>query len=85
MAEPVIISGAKMGEECIINTCSSVDHDCIIGNYVHVSVGSHLAGTVKIGNRTWVGAGAVVIKDIEKSGTYIGVPANNIDEVRKQV
>jgi acetyltransferase-like isoleucine patch superfamily enzyme len=52
-----------------------------------------VAGTVTIGKRTWlgagatvsnnieitsdctIGAGAVVIKDINRKGTYVGVPA----------
>ena len=47
-----------------MNTCSSVDHDNSLGDFVHVSVGTHLAGTVKVGNHTWVGAGAVVSNNI---------------------
>ncbi len=102
MAGAVINPGAKIGKGCIINTCSSVDHDCTISDYVHVSVGTHIAGMVQIGARTWIGAGAtvsnnlsicgdcmigagaVVIKNIEKQGTYIGVPAKMIDR-RKNI
>lgn len=96
MAGAVINSGTHIGKGCIINTCSSVDHDCKVGDYVHISVGSHLCGTVVVQDETWigagavvsnnvsvcggcmVGAGAVVIKDIEESGTYVGVPACKI-------
>ncbi len=60
MAGAVINPGAKIGKSCIINTCSSVDHDCVILDYVHVSVGAHIAGMVHIGERTWIGAGATV-------------------------
>ena len=93
MAGVVINPGVKIGCGCIINTCSSVDHDCIIEDYVHVSVGTHIAGSVSIGKRTLIGAGAtvinnveivedciigagaVVVKDIRRKGTYKGVPA----------
>lgn len=93
VAGVVINAGAKIGCGCIINTSSSIDHDCNVGDYVHVSVGSHLCGTVVVGNKTWIGAGAtvsnnvkicggciigvgaVVIKDINQLGTYVGVPA----------
>lgn len=96
VAGAVINPGAKIGKGCIINTCSSVDHDCQIGDYVHVSVGTHIAGTVTVNESTWIGAGAVVsnnieicsdcmigagaviVKDIKKSGTYVGVPAKRI-------
>ena len=93
MAGAIVNSGTVIGEGCIINTASSVDHDNRIDNFAHISVGSHLAGTVHVGQSTMIGAGAVVsnnvnicgncmigagaavVKDIKKSGTYIGVPA----------
>lgn len=95
-AGAVINPGAVIGKGCIVNTCSSVDHDCKIADFIHVSVGAHIAGTVIIGVRTWIGAGAtvsnniricgdcmigagaVVIRDILESGTYVGVPAGLI-------
>lgn len=97
MAGAVINAGSMIGRGAIVNTSSSIDHDCIIGNYVHVSVGTHICGTVEIGNGTWIGAGAtisnnlnicrgctigvgaVVIKDIGETGTYVGVPTKKMD------
>lgn len=64
MAGAVINPGARIGKGCIINTCSSVDHDCEIGDYVHIAVGSHLCGTVTVGEGTWIGAGATVSNNI---------------------
>ena len=64
MAGAVINPGAVIGAGCIINTCSSVDHDCSIGDYVHVAVGSHLCGAVSVGNETLIGAGAMVVNNI---------------------
>lgn len=93
MAGAVINSGCIIGRGCIVNTSSSVDHDCKIEDFVHISIGCHIAGTVSVGKKTWIGAGtvvsnnihicdncmigagAVVIKDIDEPGTYIGVPA----------
>lgn len=60
MAGAVINPGTRIGMGCIINTCSSVDHDCKVGDYVHIAVGSHLCGTVTVGDGTWIGAGATV-------------------------
>ncbi len=65
MAGAVINSDAQIGEGCIVNTCSSVDHDCILKDYVHVSVGAHVAGGVQIGDKTWIGAGAVVSNHVK--------------------
>ncbi len=96
MAGTVINTGTKIGKHCIINTCSSLDHDNSIEDYVHISPGAHLAGAVKIGEETWIcagvtvinnvniknnciiGAGAVVISNIEKEGTYVGIPSKII-------
>ena len=64
MAGAIINPGSTIGNGCIINTSASVDHDNIISDYVHISVGSHTAGTVSIGTGTWIGAGAVVSNNV---------------------
>lgn len=64
MAGAVINSGAIVGRGCIINTSCSVDHDCVIGDFCHISVGSHLAGTVNIGEGTWIGIGAIISNNV---------------------
>ena len=64
MAGAVINPGSVIGKGCIINTCASVDHDNVLEDYVHVAVGTHIAGTVQIGHHTWVGAGATVSNNI---------------------
>ncbi len=65
MAGAVINPCAKLGKGVILNTCSSVDHDCIIGDYCHIAVGVHIAGTVTLGDRVWVGAGATIKNNVE--------------------
>lgn len=64
VAGAVINPGAVIGKGCIINTASSVDHDCAVADYVHISVGAHVAGTVSIGERTWIGVGATVSNNV---------------------
>ncbi|MGY3718129.1 acetyltransferase [Sutcliffiella cohnii] len=96
MAGVVINCSTKIGKGCIINTGATVDHDNIIEDFVHISPGVHLAGTVNVGQGSWVGigsmvsnninitsncivgAGAVVVKDITETGTYVGVPARRV-------
>ena len=63
MAGTVINTGTRIGSGVIINTSSSVDHDCVIEDYVHISVGAHLAGTVIVGKQTMIGAGTTVINN----------------------
>lgn len=64
-AGAVLSSFVKIGVGCIINTSSSIDHDCVLEDYVHISPGAHLAGNVNIGKLTWIGIGASVIQLID--------------------
>ena len=76
MAGTVVNPGVKIGKSSIINTSSSVDHDCILGDYVHLAVGAHLCGTVSVGDNVWIGAGSVVINNIDICpNCYIGAGA----------
>ena len=57
----------KIGKGVICNTSSSIDHECILGNYVHIAPSAVLCGNVEIGDYTFVGANSVV-----KQGISIG-------------
>lgn len=82
MAGAVINPGVCIGKGCIINTCCSVDHDCIIGDYVHISVGTHLCGTVTVKDSTWIGAGAIVSNNLNICGNCtIGAGATVIKNI----
>lgn len=98
MANAVINPYAQIGRHCIINSSATVEHDNIIEDFAHISVRAALAGTVRIGRRTWigvgatvsngisvcqdcmVGAGAVVVRNIETPGTYVGIPARKVKQ-----
>lgn len=64
MAGVVINPGTVIGKNCIINTCSSLDHDNLLEDYVHISPGAHLAGTVSVKEGTWICTGAIVKNNI---------------------
>jgi len=73
MAGAVINCGSTIGKGCIVNTASSIDHDNVLEDYVHISPGAHLAGTVSVGKGTWIGIGASVSNNINiTSGCKIG-------------
>lgn len=57
MPGSVVNAGARVGDHVILNTCSSVDHDCIVEDFVHVSPGAHLAGNVTVKEGCHVGTG----------------------------
>lgn len=65
MAGAIINTGTKIGKHCIINTGAIVEHNNLLENYVHISPGGILAGTVFVGELSWIGAGATVINNIK--------------------
>src|SRR5579871_757263 len=74
---------AKLGRGCIINTGGIVEHDCTVGDCVHVSVNSISAGRSTLGDRVFLGAGAVVIDGVSVTGDVTigagGVVAESIE------
>ena len=82
MAVTVINSGAIIGNGCVIYTASSVDHDCKVGEFVHIAVGAHLSGSVKIQEITWVGAGATISNNVSICGNcMIGAGAVVVEDI----
>ncbi len=65
MAGVVIQPGCHIGENTLVNTCSSVDHDCQVGSHVHIAPGATLCGGVSVGRGCFIGAGATVIQEIQ--------------------
>lgn len=65
MAGAIINSSAIVGNHCIVNTGVSIDHECELGDYVHLSPHATLCGNVRVGEGSWIGAGAVVIQGIK--------------------
>lgn len=61
LAQAAVCVEATLGEQCIVNTGATVDHECRLGAGVHVAPGAHLSGCVTIGDHAFVGAGATVL------------------------
>lgn len=64
MAGVVIQTGSYIGQNTIINTMVSVDHDCRIEDHSHLAPGATLSGDVSVGHGTHIGAGATIIQGI---------------------
>ena len=60
MANAVINAGTYIKEGVIINTSSSIDHDCLIEDYAHISPNCSLSGNVNVGKFSHLGAGTSV-------------------------
>ena len=53
----------------------NISGNCKVALCSELGTGTHIIQGKNIGKRTIIGAGTVVIRDIDKPGTYIGVPA----------
>ena len=82
MAGVVINCCTTIGKGCIVNTGATIDHDNVIDNYVHISPGVHLAGTINIGKRSWLGIGSKVSNNINiTNDCLIGAGAVVINDI----
>ncbi|AUB84164.1 acetyltransferase [Candidatus Thiodictyon syntrophicum] len=61
LAHALVAADACVGEACILNHRAAADHECVLGNGVHLAPASTLCGCVEVGDNVLVGAGAVVL------------------------
>ncbi|NVK04801.1 MAG: acetyltransferase [Flavobacteriia bacterium] len=64
MPGSVINDGTTIGAHVVINTSASIDHDCVIGDFVHVAPNGTLCGDVHVGEGSFIGAGATIIPGV---------------------
>ncbi|HEY6392387.1 MAG TPA: acetyltransferase [Bryobacteraceae bacterium] len=60
MAGAVVMPGSRLGENVIVSTCASVDHECIIADGAWINAGAHLGGRVIVGQAATVEIGTIV-------------------------
>jgi len=79
----VINSGTIIGPLCIVNTHSTVEHDCRLGDNVHVAPGVTLSGNVTIGDNCMVGAGSTVVHGMTIcAGCLVGAGSAVVQDIR---
>jgi sugar O-acyltransferase (sialic acid O-acetyltransferase NeuD family) len=72
----VINTGATIGCGAIVNTNSTVEHDVLLEDWVHVAPGATISGGVTVGRYSMIGAGATVIEGIKiTAGCMVGAGA----------
>lgn len=64
MAGCIVQTGTTIGENTIVNTKASIDHDCRIGAHVHIAPGATLSGGVAVGDGAFIGAGATICQGV---------------------
>lgn len=97
----IVNTQAEINDFCILNTKSTLDHECImhdfsslgpgtnvggkveIGYCTAVSLGAKVIENIKIGEHCVIGAGALVIRDVESYQLAFGVPTKNVKRREK--
>ena len=64
MTAAVVQVGTVLGSNVLINTKASVDHDCHVGDHVHIAPGATVCGGVTIEHGAFIGAGATLIPGV---------------------
>ena len=86
MAGAVVNADAVIGELAIINTGTSVDHDCRIGSGAHLAPQCALAGCVEVGQGAFLGVGCKVIPGVLiGANATVGAGAVVISNIRADV
>ncbi len=69
----------SIAEDCFISSHVVISGFCKIGNSCFLGVNSCFADNLTVAPDCVVGAGAVVVKDTEPRGVYVGNPARRLD------
>jgi sugar O-acyltransferase (sialic acid O-acetyltransferase NeuD family) len=64
LAGAVLQTGVSLGDNVIVNTRASVDHDCVIERDVMIGPGAVLCGEVGVAQAAYIGAGAVLMPGV---------------------
>ena len=69
-------ANARLGRQVILNTLSSVDHDGVVGDGVHLAPGATVCGEVTIGEHAFIATGATVLPKLTiGAGATVGAGA----------
>ena len=69
---------AVLEEYCTLHPGCNVSGKVAVGTRSVLGTGTKIIQGLNIAPDTIIGAGAVVVKDIKESGTYVGVPAKRV-------
>ena len=84
----VIGETSEIGDRCLLYqgvTLGGTGKDCgkrhpTLQKNVVVGAGAKVLGAIKIGSNTRIGAGSVVVKNVEKNSTVVGIPGRVVHQ-----
>lgn len=63
-AGSVIQPDVMIGDHCIVNSSCSIDHDCVIQNFVHCGPGTVLGSGVNLSEEAFMGISSSALPDV---------------------
>lgn len=82
----VVNTGSTVGAGSILNTSSVVEHDCSIGDFVHIAPNCALAGGVCVNDMTLIGIGSSIVQGkIIGENSVIGAGSVVISDIPENV
>ena len=73
----VVNANTSIGNHCILNTGTIIEHDCQIDDFSHMAPRTILCGNVQIGFGSHIGAGSTIIQGMTVGeGCLIGSGSN---------
>jgi sugar O-acyltransferase (sialic acid O-acetyltransferase NeuD family) len=76
MPGAIVHKFVRIGPQVLLNTGCTVDHECVLGQGVHVMGSAAIAGRVRIGDFATVGTNATVLPGLRLGkGAYVGAGA----------
>jgi sugar O-acyltransferase (sialic acid O-acetyltransferase NeuD family) len=82
----IVTTRARVGRHCILNVNVSVSHDAVVADYVNLNPRVVVAGSVRIGEGCYIGAGATVIDRVTiGAGAIVGAGAVVVEDLPPNV
>lgn len=72
-----LVANARIEDNAILNTHSSLDHDCLLGAHAQVTVGVSIAGSCTIGPMAFIGSGSTLLPGVTV-GAYAKIRAGSL-------
>lgn len=74
----------RVGEETLISGKASISGHCQVGVHTYVAPMSVTTNRIRVGDRAYLGLGAVAIRDVPEGEKQFGNPARKVLEIKKR-
>lgn len=80
-----VAHNVSVGKHCLLVAQSGVAGSSSLGNYVTIAAQSGVAGHLSIGDQVVLAGKSGFLKDVQKPGIYLGLPARPIVEEQRKL